>query len=117
MTTRTRRTPEQLAKYYQEKADKAKAKADALAQQKELNELIALGKLAKERGLGGADEAGSNRVLEILGKGLVGKALDGLVVGGSENLAGLRKLLAAHLEPAEWAEFAEWWKAQGHPEE
>lgn len=113
MTTRKRRTPEQLAQYYRDKAKKADLRAKELAQKAELNELIELGKRAKAEGFGGG-----NRALEILGQALVTRTLkDGLVVGGSDNLAGLRKLVAGHTEPDAWAEFADWWKAKGYPEE
>jgi len=113
MALRPRRTPEQIAAEHQRKANVARARARKLARERETNELIELGKLAKAQGL-----AGGNRPLEILGKGLVSRVLnEGLLVGGADNLAGLRKLLARYLEVEEWAEFADWWKAQGHPEE
>ena len=56
MTTRTRRTPEQLAAYHQRKANQARAKAKKMAKDAKIREQIELGKAAQAAGISSKED-------------------------------------------------------------
>jgi len=111
MAQAPRRTPEQIAAEHQRKANVARAKARKLAKQRETDELIALGKLAKEQGL----DAGANDPYAILGRAVVKSALGTLHAGERKHLNVLRHLFSADCPPDDWKAFEEFWASNSWP--
>lgn len=66
MTTRTRRTPEQLAAYHQGKANQARAQARKMAKDAKIREQIELGKAAQAAGLADEDDLQAHLTLANL---------------------------------------------------
>ena len=117
MTTRTRRTPEQLAAYHQRKANQARAKAKKMAKDAKIREQIELGKAAQAAGLSGPAEL---QAMVQLGRVLAetGKKGGRLNVSGQFHFAAVKALAEGHdldTDTKGFEDLANWWQASGHP--
>jgi hypothetical protein len=112
MTTRTRRTPKELAAEYQRRANRARAKAAKQQKDADLRAQIQLGKAAIAAGISSAEDIQARLILADLMIEAFGK--DGTLRAGDKRHWAAIDFLFKPPEKAREALF-EWWIAHEHP--
>lgn len=112
MTTRTRRTPDQLAAEYQRKANQARAKAAKQKKDAGQRAQIELGKAALAAGVSSPEDLQARLILADLMVAAFGRG-GSIRAGDKHHWSGVEALF----RPAGEARQAlfDWWQAQGHP--
>ena len=112
MTTRTRKTPEQLAAYHQGKANQARAKARKMAKDAKIREQIELGKAAQAAGISSKEDLLALAKIGELIPRAIGPGL-GMRCGDKYHWAAFLALFRP--EDSERDLLDEWRKRQGIP--
>ena len=112
MTTRTRRTPEQLAAYHQRKANQARAKAKKMAKDAKIREQIELGKAAQAAGISSKEDLLALAKIGELIPRSIGPGM-GMRAGDRYHWAGFSALFPPKGDEIELLEG--WRKRQGIP--
>jgi len=112
MTTRTRRTPEELAAYHMGKANRARAKAAKAKKAAEQRLSYELSRAAQEEGIASAEDL---KAYVVLGKLMIRAFGPGgtLHAGSTFHWDAVTKLFK--LEGEDRERLYTWWTAQGFP--